>query len=98
MDYVFRFLGTVSSEGRAPRSQDEQETSTDDGLLACRSDRAQPSCRGIAVPRRALQHRQPGGCTGVHRLRLDHDSQRRLLQVPELRSHQRLQLSGTNQG
>jgi ribonucleoside-diphosphate reductase alpha chain len=40
------------------------------------------------------QLHQPGGCAVLHGLRVDHDPQRRLLQVPELRVHERLQLNG----
>ncbi len=38
------------------------------------------------------------GCTGVRRMRLDHGSQRQLLQVPQLREHQRLQLNSSSLG
>ena len=34
----------------------------------------------------------PGGCPALPRMRLHHGAKRRLLQVPQLRSHQRLQL------
>ncbi len=36
--------------------------------------------------------RRPGGRPQLRRMRLDHDPQRQLLQVPQLREHQRLQL------
>ena len=49
---------------------------------------------GCARADRALRHREPGRRAELQRLRLDHGSQRRLLQVPELRRHERLQLSG----
>ena len=42
----------------------------------------------------ALRHREPGGRAELQRLRRDHGAQRRLLQVRELRRHERLQLSG----
>ena len=37
-----------------------------------------------------FEFREPGGCAFVHGLRLDHDSQWRLLQMPELRKYERL--------
>src|SRR5207302_9660108 len=40
----------------------------------------------------------PGGCARLLRLRLDHDSQRHLLQVPELRQHERLLVTGKSLG
>ena len=41
-----------------------------------------------------VELREPGGCTRLHGLRNDHDPQRCLLQVPELRQHERLFVSG----
>lgn len=37
-----------------------------------------------------LRDSEPDGCTRLHGLRQHHDSQWRLLQVPQLRRHQRL--------
>ncbi len=48
---------------------------------------------GGLARRRAHRLQDPGGRPLVRRLRLDHGPQRQLLQVPQLRQHERLQLS-----
>ena len=47
---------------------------------------------GLARRGTELRHGEQGGRTVVHGLRHDHDPQRRLLQVRQLRQHERLQL------
>ena len=75
-----------------PEVADEQETSAEDvrARAARRGGRGRiGSSTALAVAR----IREPGRRAGLQRLRLDHGPQRRLLQVPELRRHERLQLS-----
>ena len=91
-DYVFRYLGNRFLKGE-PEVADEQEAQASvTGLAPLRAVVAGGS--GAARARVALRHREPGRCTELQRLRLDHGAQRRLLQVRELRRHERLQLSG----
>ena len=51
--------------------------------------------RVVARRRREGRLRGPGRRPQLRRMRLDHDPQRQLLQVPQLREHQRLQLTLT---
>ena len=101
-DYVFRYLGIayLQDESAVP---DEQETEAESvGLSAprplLRAAVAGGSVgRAAPVVRRAGGLRQPGRRTFVQRLRLDHGAQRRLLQVRELRRHERLLLKPQRQ-
>ena len=94
-DYVFRYLGGRFLQEEVPVA-DEQETDAENaGLVAPRpllraavAGGSGPSPRG-AHPGAAGLH-QPGRRTFVQRVRLDHGPQRRLLQVRELRRHERL--------
>ena len=67
----------------------------EDSGLAPRAPRAAVAGGSGARAGAALSHRQPVRRAGLPRLRLDHDPQRHLLQVPELRRDERLQLSGS---
>ena len=92
MDYVFRYLGQRFLHGEA-EVMDEQETSAEDsGLTRSEAPRAAVAGGSGADPA-PLRHRQPVRRARLPGLRLDHDPQRHLLQVPELRRDERLQLS-----
>jgi hypothetical protein len=52
-----------------------------------------PPGDGVTRPGQGRLH-HPGGRPQLRRMRLDHGPQRQLLQVPQLREHERLQLKG----
>ena len=87
IDYVFRWLGNRFLEETVV--PDEQETGAESvGLVADRGGSASHRPDGA----REAGVREPRGRAGVQRVRHHHGPQRGLLQVPELRSHERLQL------
>ena len=63
---------------------------TPTGTATATGTRSRSSGRSTWAPPGSL--RGPGGLAQLRRLRLDHGPQRQLLQVPQLRQHERLQL------
>ena len=100
VDYIFRWMASkfMSPEAQFHAGVNGRELD-DHGHVparACgsgsgsgRSGSESTSRNGDAV----LNHPEPGRCTAVLDLRLDHDPQRRLLQVRQLRKHQRLRVN-----
>ena len=83
--------GSVTASSRKPALADEQDAGPEDGRP--RRDRGGS---GTALGRdraRRTRIREPRGRARLQRVRLDHGTQRRLLQVPELRRDERLLLS-----
>ena len=79
MDYIFRWMG-------AKFLGPEYAVSEAGETMTLRATEAE-SAAGTAV-----QSDDDHGCSAVFRVRVDHDAQRKLLQVRQLRRHQRLQL------
>ena len=85
----------VGGEGGAGGRRDQR-----DRQRPCERQR-EAHARGLhGIARRVVARRwregrllRPGRCPQLRRMRLDHDPQRQLLQVPQLRKHLRLQLS-----
>ena len=90
IDYIFRWLALKFGNPQAGAG-------ARDAPPACpwrRSRRRWPSRRRRAEAQpRAADVPQPGRRPALPHLRRNHGPQRRLLQLPELRHHQRLQLS-----
>ncbi len=83
----------ASREGRADGHRDQRQRPRQDERERedARAVRREP--RWIARWRSEGRVRDPGRRPSLRRLRLDHGPQRQLLQVPQLREHQRLQLT-----
>ena len=101
-DYIFRFLGSRFLVGPSARSDwsSVEELVARERAGAPRRRRAGVDAvggsRSVAArgARRADRVQPAGRCAELPRLRRDHGAQRRLLQMPELRRHQRLLVEG----
>ena len=98
VDYIFRWLATkfLSPEAQFHAGVNGRELDEANGQRADAD--ADGASRGRARPQAAggaeavLDDSEPGRRAAVLDLRLDHDPQRRLLQVRELREYQRLRV------
>ncbi len=89
------FLAGASHAGRAGHGRGEERRREGERQRPCQRQREGQRGLGHRGLARRRPHRlhHPGRRPLVRRLRLDHDSQRQLLQVPQLRQHERLQLN-----
>ena len=105
VDYIFRWMASkfLSAEAQFHAGVNGRELDEADGGVrdqrrrrrgGIRRRRSQAPRVAIAV----LDHPESGRRAAVLDLRRDHDPQRRLLQVHELRQHQRLRVVGQNWG
>ncbi len=85
--------GGVGKAGHPGHGAGEERTGERQRQRPCQGWRVVGPC-GLAR-RRAHCLQDPGGRALLCRLRLDHGPQRQLLQVPQLRLHERLQLNAT---
>ncbi|MGC4083254.1 MAG: hypothetical protein QM736_14380 [Vicinamibacterales bacterium] len=98
VDYIFRWLApqVPLTRGAVPRGGERERPRRDQGVCVCagtgRGGRHACSSGTSGERDAVLDDPEPGRCTAVLDLRLDHDPQRRLLQVRQLRQHQRLRL------
>ena len=102
VDYIFRWLATkfLSPEAQFHAGVNGRELDEANGHGELDDDRGggaghAAGCRG-AEP--VLDDSESGRRAAVLDVRLDHDPQRRLLQVRELRQHQRLRVSSGARG
>ena len=90
VDYIFRWLATKFMSPEAQFHAGVNGRELEDATAPAR-DRGDPRHRRAAgrrsESRRLLDHPESGGCPAVLDVRVDHDPQRRLLQVLELRQH-----------
>ena len=89
MDYVFRWLGNRFCRGGRRRRTSRRRG----GVGRPRGDRRRLGRRRSTDGAREARLREPRGRAGLQRVRDHHGAERRLLQVPQLRGHERLQLS-----
>ena len=101
VDYIFRWLASkfLSPEAQfhaGVNGRDLEEIKASSAPAAS-VDAPAPSAPQPPAPSRhrhaVLDDPEPGGCSAVLHLRLDHDQQRRLLQVRELRQHVGMRLT-----
>ena len=96
VDYIFRWLATkfLSPEAQfhAGVNGRELDEANGHGELTTTARAAVGAPQAAAARELVLDDSEPGRRAAVLDLRLDHDPQRRLLQVRELREYQRLRL------
>ena len=98
VDYIFRWLASkfLSPEAQFHAGVNGRELESAAAPSSCRRRRRRPPSGARRPPRRrrdaVLDDSEPGRRAAVLDVRLDHDPQRRLLQVRQLRQHERLRV------
>ncbi len=101
VDYIFRWLASKFLSPEAQFHAGVNGRDLDEIVAAAHtaaSDGPGASPAAAAKPSSVLHHPEPGGRASLLDVRLDHDPERRVLQVLELREYQRLRVAFSGSG